>query len=290
MSIYSFFLDYHFNANWLAVIRILSCSCLLAYFTMILKDAWEFSKPNGIFTGDNYIIYNQRFPQISIFNFYPNSAVVHLLTFILLYVSGLFSIIGLFTNFSLLIFMVCVISLQSRLKLILYTAGDAIVRTMLLCLLLTDCGAALSLDVLFKINNGSELVNGWPIRLFQIFICIVYFGSAIPKLHDEFWLNGTVVRNATMSGTWGKRIFRKLFTKYTRSMSIVSLIYEYLAPLLLMVKETSLITVIFGIIFHMGITIFMRVGYFGPIMCISLLFFINPSNFQFVKNLFNIIF
>ena len=197
--------------------------------------------------------------------------------FILFYASGLFAMLGLFTEFSFFVFLVCVISFQSRLAPIMCSAADAVLRTMLLCLFLTDCGAAWSLDVVWGWNDGNVVVNGWAIRVFQIFICLVYLGSAMPKLHDRYWLNGDVVRNAVLSGIWGKRIAMNFIKKHTRTLTVCALFYEYFAPLLLLFDKTTLIAVIAGMFLHGGIAVFMRVGCFGPLMCIALLSFLNPK-------------
>lgn len=272
----SFFLEYEYSAAWLGVIRISICAFLLFGFTFIIRDAWCFLNPNGIFGGGDYVKFCRIFPQYSIFNYYPNSIYARYIVVVFFYLSGLFSLFGLFTQFSLFVFLVCVISLQSRLAPLIYTAADSIVRSLLLCLMFTNCGAAFSLDVFLGRVASVEFVDGWAVRVFQVFICMVYFGAAVPKLVDRFWLSGEAVRNAALSPMWGKRFLMPLFCKYTKGMAVGCLIYEYFAPIFLMIKETALSAVIFGVFFHAGIAIFLRVGCFGPVMCISLLFFINP--------------
>ena len=272
-----FFLGYEYNSAWVALLRALVCVYVMVAFSIIFMDAFDFSKPYGIFGGSEYLLFCKQFPQMSVFNIFPFSRGGHVSVFVAFYVSGFFAAIGLFTGVSLFVFLVCVISLQGRLVPIMYSAADSVLRTMLLCLVLTDCGSAWSLDVVLGWSKGDAVVDGWAIRLFQVFICLVYMGSSIPKLNDRYWLNGEVVRNAVFSGIWGKRIACKFIAKNTRILSACSLCYEYSAPFFLLVHETTLPAVIAGIFLHGGVTVFLRVGYFGPLMCIALLFFLNPQ-------------
>jgi len=272
-----FFLGYEYSSSWVALLRVVVCGYVMVAFSMILMDAWDFSAPDGVFGGSEYLSFCKEFPQVSIFNIFPYSRCVHVLVFVVFYISGFFAAIGLFTGVSLCVFLICVISLQARLVPIMYSAADSVLRTMLLCLFLTNCGAAWSMDVVLGWNEGAEVVDGWAIRLFQVFICLVYLGSAMPKLHDKYWLNGEVVRNAVFSGVWGKRMACGFIARNTRFLSIGSLCYEYFAPFFLLLRETALPAVILGMFLHGGVAVFLRVGCFGPLMCIALLFFLNPK-------------
>jgi hypothetical protein len=106
---------------------------------------------------------------------------------------------------------------------------------------------------------------------------MIYFWSSIYKLRDNYWLNGSAVKNAIASPIWGKRWFLKFWSANLVSKTITCsvLIFEYFAPALFFIKETRNFAIIYAIFMHLFITIFMRIGYFGPIMIISIMSFCN---------------
>lgn len=277
-DIYNFFFEYKIHSSFAAILRISYCSFFVGWFAYTIKDIWEFSKPDGIFNGKKYIeISTTRQPQISLFNIYPNSKFFHELIFILFFIFGIFSIIGFMTNISLLIFTIAFISIQSRVWVILVTGGDPISRMMLFSLIFIDCGSKYSVDSFLGYSSNLDFIDGWTIRLLQINICILYFFSAISKLKDQTWLNGDTVKYAIYSGTWGRRLFLNLRLKewIWKSLTWSVLLFEYFAPILFSISELRIFAIIFGICFHLGTTIFMTIGSFGPIMILALLSFCN---------------
>jgi hypothetical protein len=243
----------------------------------IRKDAWNFSRNDSIFNSKSYKDFcNSHYPQISLFNYFE-SALAQKIIFICFFVFGVFSAIGLLTNVSLFIFLICLISIQSRIFPILFTGGDSIARLLVLCLLFTDCGSKYSVDSLIGISTNHEQVDGWAIRLFQINIAFIYFWSSLYKLNDTYWTEGTAIRNAIISKLWGKQICVKYFTIpiVSKSLTYSVLIFEYFAPVLLLVPDTRIFASFFAVLMHLGISIFMRIGYFGPIMAISAFSFMN---------------
>jgi hypothetical protein len=105
----------------------------------------------------------------------------------------------------------------------------------------------------------------------------IYFYSATHKLEDSFWLKGTLVRNALFSPTWARRLFLDMFNLpiIYKPLCYGTLLLEYMGPLFLLIPETRIVTMFLFISFHAGITIFTRVGFFGPIMIIADLSFAN---------------
>jgi hypothetical protein len=212
-----------------------------------------------------------------LFNLFPKSKLFHKLIFVLFFIFGIFSIIGFITNISLLIFTIAFISIQSRIFTIIITGGDCIIRMMLFALIFIDCGSRYSIDGFLGWSSNLEYIDGWTIRLLQINICIIYLFSAIAKLNDKTWLGGNTVKYAIYSGTWGRRLFLNLRLKewIWKSLTWSVLLFEYFAPILFGISELRIFAIIFGICFHLGTTIFMTIGSFGPIMILALLSFCN---------------
>jgi hypothetical protein len=275
--IFNYFFKYKVYADFCAFLRFTSCAYLIYCLFHIRKDAWNFSRNDSIFNSKSYKDFcNFHYIQISLFNYFE-SALAQKIIFICFFVFGIFSAIGLLTNISIFIFLVCLVSIQSRIFPIIFNGGDSIARLLVLCLLLTDCGSKYSIDNLIGISTNHEQVDGWAIRLFQINIVFIYFWSSLYKLNDAFWTNGTAVRNAVASKLWGKRIAIKYLSIpiISKTLAYSVLIFEYFAPILLLVPDTRIVASFFAVLMHLGICIFMRIGYFGPIMVISAFSFMN---------------
>jgi hypothetical protein len=273
-----FFLHYQVKTSFTAFLRVITCGYITFFIAWIIKDALYFSHPNKIFSGKDYISINKnKCGQISLFNIFPDSILAQKLIFILFFVFGVMSTIGLFTNISILFFSIFFISIQSRIFPIVSTGGDSISRMLLLALLFTDCGSKYSLDYLLKISSNLSTVDGFGIRVIQMTVCGAYFTSALFKINDYFWVRGEALRNAMFSLNWGRRLFINFFNKQIvyKPMNYSIMFFQLFSPILFYLKETRLLAIIFGILMHLGIIIFMRLGFFGPIMVISVMYFTN---------------
>ena len=282
-NIYNFIFNYEIKASFGAFLRFITSSFIIIFLSWHLRDILNFSHPNKIFSYANYRRFcEDKYPQISLFNIkcFGESILFHKLIFILFFVSGLSSALGLLTNFSIFIFMITFISIQSRVFPCFFSGGDVISRVLLLALLFTDCGAKYSMDYALQISSNAEVINGFFIRVVQLTICLGYITNAIRKLSNPSgyltWIRGEAVKNAFLSGIWGRRLLPEFFkNKYIyRPMTYSVVLYELLSPLFF-VNQTRSIILIFGLVFHMGTIIFMRLGFFGPMMLIALAFFAN---------------
>ena len=278
VDIYNFLFNYQIYSEFAAFLRIISIGYLLFCLLWFHKDAWSFSSPAGPFGETYYKKFSKNiFPQFSLFDYFNNQFFAQKFIFINFYVFGMFSLLGLFTNLSLFIFLIMMISIQSRIFPIIYSAGDSIARILIICMVITDCGSQYSIDNLLGLASNQNIINGTGIRTLQISICMIYFWSSIYKLRDQYWLNGDVIKNAIASPIWGKRWLLQFW-----SINLISkittwsvLIFEYFAPALFFIKETRNFAIMYAIGMHICITIFMKIGYFGPIMIISVLSFCN---------------
>jgi len=275
--IYNYIFNYQIFSSFTAFLRFIICGYLTYLFFNIREDAWNFSRNDYIFNSKSYkeLCYFY-YPQVSLFNYFE-STFAQKTIFICFFIFGIFSTIGFLTNFSLLIFFICFVSIQSRIFPIIFNGGDSVSRLLVLCLLLTDCGSRYSIDNLIGISTNQDQVDGWAIRLLQINIAFIYFWSSLYKLNDQFWIEGIIIKNATASKLWGRQLYLKYFSLpiVSKTLTYSVLIFEYFAPLLLLLPETQLLAAFFAMSMHLGICIFMRIGYFAPIMVICACSFMN---------------
>lgn len=127
-----------------------------------------------------------------------------------------------------------------------------------------------------------------PVATYGILIQItfVYFFTAFAKLQGSLWLNGTAVfytmRVAEFKATdWNipltKNYFFVVFTTY------FTLLWELSFAFLIWFKQTKFWIIGLGVLFHVGIFIFMRIDNFSWIMIGSYLLFINDDEYTKIK-------
>jgi Vitamin K-dependent gamma-carboxylase len=272
-NIINFFLHYDVHASFCAFLRFISCSFLVFCLFWARKDAWNFSKPDGVFDIKTYKKFANKdvYPMVSLFDYFTSST-SHAIIFYSYFIFGIFAAVGFLTNISLLLFFILLYSMQNRIMIIQSNGGEYVARIIVLCLALTNCGSLYSVDHLLGLSNGHKIVDGWAIRLIQLNIVVIYFFSAMYKLRDKYWVDkATIIRNCMYSPVWGKRLFLKFFSipLVYKTLAYSTVAFEYFAPLLFFIPETRILSMLAGISLHLGISIFMRIGYFGPIMIIA---------------------
>jgi hypothetical protein len=277
-DIYNFFCNYTINSNYLAFLRIITCGYIISFYLFLIKDCFAFIDPNGIFSYSDYKKFSTyQFPQISLYNIIGNSKIFSYGILYAFFLSGILSTIGLLTTFSLWIFLICMISIQNRVTVLVLSGGDIIGRLLILALCLIDSGSKFSVDNILGISTDLNKVDGWTIRLVQITVVFGYFVSSLRKLNDYYWLSGQAIRNAISSHLWGQKIKLRLFTNkfLCTAVNYCVLLFQLMSPVIFLIKETNFLVILFGIVLHASIIIFLRIGFFGPIMLISIMYFCN---------------
>jgi hypothetical protein len=270
----SFFFDYAISTEFLGLYRIITCLTILSYLIYIHKDIWKFIQPKGIYHYDffyqrafhafkiNKLLYLFKYRSFSIF------------LYISLYIFGTLSLIGFLTNFSLILFLILLASIQHRVGPILQSGGDVIANFILFSLVLMPSGANLSLDK-YIFDYNLEYTYGWPLRLIQLTLTIGYLSAAFHKMQSWDWGCGHALKNVILFTLWSKQRFQKIFSKsfVFKFSNHFTVVFQLLAPVLLWVNEFRLITIIIGILMHVLMILTLKIGYFGPIMIVAILSF-----------------
>jgi hypothetical protein len=190
--------------------------------------------------------------------------------------------IGLRPSVSLVVAFVLLVSLQRRDPLIL-NSGDLILRDMALLLALCPTGAAFSVDRWVRHGRTAlwtaPTIAPWGLRLIQLQVMVVYLFAFWSKSGD-LWHDGTAVSTAlrlddlrrfTPPGVMIDDVV--IVAALTWGVLVVELAlgtlrwYRPLRPLLIPL----------GIALLLFIDGFMLVGFFGPVMTIGLLSFVEPD-------------
>lgn len=139
-----------------------------------------------------------------------------------------------------------------------------------------------TVNVISKPEQEPNLLNSLATKMFLFQISLVYFVTGIAKLKTQVWLNGSALTyilqlnefNATRFNlTIARNVFTSAFLTYS------TLIFELFFPLILVFKKLLFPWLLFGVIFHIGIFIFMRIDVFPWIMIATYFVFIDNSTY-----------
>ncbi len=279
----SFIFEYQITNEHAAIMRFVFCMTIMSFFLWTLRDSWEFMQPKGIFSSEDYLkLCRTRFPQISLFNIWPNSTLLPYIVFFGMFFFGLLSAFGVYTSISLWLFLIFLISYQSRTFVILMSGSDSISRIMIASLILMDCGRTYSIDSLFTLKPTSSMVIAPGVRLLQIAISLIYTQSAIEKLRCKFWLEGKSLRNAIYSVMWGRRLGMNVvkIPWIYKPAAIFTVVFQYFAVLGLWLTDIRPFFLLIAFFLHISILVFLKIGPFGPVMAAALFSFLDFVDFK----------
>lgn len=152
--------------------------------------------------------------------------------------------------------------------------GDDTLQVGLFFLMLSPCGKALSLDAR-RTWRTPVVVPPWSQRLLQIQLAVIYFTTGLVKLIGEgigesglpegTWWDGSSVHYALNYVTMPRWSYAQLPVPFwaTAALTYVSVWWEALFPLLVLVRRTRPWALAFGLVFHLGIWLTIEVGWFS---------------------------
>lgn len=186
---------------------------------------------------------------------------------------ALLMIVGLFSRLSVVLVFLTLLVGQSRNHLIL-AGGDCIVLNVLFILMFSECGKTWSIDrYRLRETNSVFTCSGWPLRMIQMFICLVYMITGAAKLLGHDWLNGSalnyVMINPRVSRWTTTRLGVEPWHSVAAWISIFVPLWEVSFPFLLIWRPVRGWNLLLGTIFHLLTAIFMKVFFFGQIMILS---------------------
>jgi hypothetical protein len=119
---------------------------------------------------------------------------------------------------------------------------------------------------------------GWPVRLLQIHVCLLYAVAGIARLSDPAWLGGEMVFASLTDRTFGRwDVDWYPFFPLLRIPAYVALALEPLAPLLLWIPATRTLCALLLISLHAGLELAGTFGWWHWLMMPLLTVFLPPS-------------
>lgn len=182
-------------------------------------------------------------------------------------------ILGYFTRISTMVVWFTTINLQNR----IYsgnTGGDLLLNILLFYLIFISDGRKLKNDELEKIKNSIDFCF---INLCKFQLIIVYFISALYKVTCNEWIDGTALARILFVNEYSLPIISDVASAYSTLFKIITwliLAYQILFPLVLIKSNKVSYLLMIGILFHVGIALFMGLFNFSLIMIISYVIFI----------------
>ena len=175
----------------LGLVRIAFGALTVAWTVSLLPDL------NSLF-GDQGVMPNQLTAEY-VWGLFGIASSDHalLIGWVVLLVSAVALTLGWHSRLAALAVFVLIHSFQQRSPFV-FNSGDGLMRVVALVLILSSCGAALSLDR--RRASGSfwsaELRAPWAIRMLQVQLSLVYLSTVNAKLAGDSWREGTAVSYA----------------------------------------------------------------------------------------------
>ena len=175
------------------------------------------------------------------------------------------------------------VSLWNRNPLLL-DGDDAILKLMCFYLMLSSCGNCWSVDACLQIKP--QQVSVWPLRLIQFQIALIYFVSGWVKFHSPEWLDGTIMQYVLIHPQYSRWDGWSFIDNPLLSGVLVALAgfirwWELLFPFLLINAHSRKISLLIGILFHVGLLFTMNLRWF-PVIMLSL-YLALLSNCSFIR-------
>ncbi len=195
--------------------------------------------------------------------------------------------VGLFTRFSSIAAVLCMISLQSHF-LINQNSGDNYLRMAMIFVALSNAGDAFSLDNLIKstrqgwrkVGFRPSLSAPWAQRMLQLQLCIAYFHTRWCKVEGSEWNDGTAVYYASRYDDIMRFPLPFLLDDLymIKILTWGTLLVELALCTLIWWRVTRYYVLLLGLSLHLGIEYTMNLPMFEWLFIISFVLFIYPED------------
>ncbi|MGQ0830725.1 MAG: HTTM domain-containing protein [Microthrixaceae bacterium] len=206
-----------------------------------------------------------------------------LLACLVLVVAAVATSLGLRTRLSAAVAVVCLIALQ-RTNTTILNSGDLLLRQIGIVVALSPCGLLWSLDARRARRNGSAVPASprapWALRLLQLEIALGYLLSAWAKFRGDTWRDGTALALALRIEDLQRVALPDwVFAQQGALALLTAGTVAFEATFFLLVWNRRLRPWVLGAgaLFHLGIDVFLDVGFFSIAMWVAYLAFVLPD-------------
>jgi len=192
-------------------------------------------------------------------------------------------LIGWFPRIAALITLLLLICVQHA-NIMLFDGEDVVFRLFAFFLIFVPPWRDLQPD---KHRDTSETsprgYPAWPLRLFQLQFCLIYFCTAIQKSNGLEWLDGTAVYYTLRLDDLTKFSLPSAIAEsasWLKFLTWSTLVFEFSVPFLIWWRRAKWFCIVFGILFHLSVDYAMNLHLFHWIMIVGLLSFVRYDELQ----------
>jgi hypothetical protein len=156
-----------------------------------------------------------------------------------------------------------------HLNLYLHNGGDRLRTIALFYLIISPCAATWSLAAWRRrrhapADEGPVFIHPWAVRLLFMQMTVMYYFSGLHKLYGADWRRGEALYYVLGDVTWTRYPFLTLPVPIIllRIGTWVTLAWELLFPLLVLIKRLRVPALWMGVAFHVGTGLTMELGPF----------------------------
>jgi hypothetical protein len=278
LRIYHFFL-YEESSRKVALFRIfLGCAVLLTILTW--HDPRQLFTDAGLFPTDTMHALQDPL-RFSLFFFIRNPSII-VGCYYLLIVATLCFIFGIYSRLANLILYILLISFLARTPMLDYGGTNMLQIACFYSLFLHTDQALVPAWIPKRPSEKS--VPGWPMRMIQLQLGLVYLFAGIAKLQGVDWLHGSALYSIMMDPTFSFFNVQALarFPWIFNLMSYATLATELLFNFWIWIPSHRRIALAAVVIMHIGLILTMNVHYFSETMICTLSAFLSASEAEWV--------
>lgn len=136
-----------------------------------------------------------------------------------------------------------------------------------LLLLAISPGPAIRMPLQSIFSKAREAASAWTLPLLKLTLAIFYFGNGYNKLMlGRSWLDGTTLQAFLLVNWMNKKSGLTLWVAeqdwLCSLLSVLTLLFELSAPLLVLFPAGEIVFVVTGIAFHLGVLILLGINFF----------------------------
>lgn len=209
-----------------------------------------------------------------------------LVFYLILFLSNIFFIIGIFPRASLILIYLIFSAFINRFPPMYYGGYQFLIFSIFIFLFQPNYGP----PIISKFNRFTNISkafidNSFSIRAVQIQVCYIYLVSALMKIHEPTWFNGTQM--AEVLNIYGAYWNFSWLFKYPSLVALMTygpMFSELAFPFLIWFKQTRAILIAVLIVMHSFIILTMNVTWLSETMICLLMVFVEPEeDFKFIK-------
>ena len=184
-------------------------------------------------------------------------------------------------------FLLWLVVASFRNKLPFADGGSGAVNQALFIMLFLPTWKCVSVDALVLRRCGvtfSTQALNWGLTILRFQLCMAYFSSGLIKMMGAAWVDGSALELALTNANHtrlpmvdGCLVFPLWLQAILNAATLLVLAFEVLFPLLVLWKPLRVVSLIFGVLMHIGIEATMDVGIFSYIMVSLYLSYLDPK-------------